>query len=148
MTEILILIIALIVFGLIGNFNESNSFREINRLNKELSYIKMHNTKKINSNPQKSGLVIGDVVIATDFFKMFFASLKTFFGGRLNTYESLLQRAKKIALIRMLQMAHKEDFNEVYNIRIEMANIGRTKPAIEVLAYGTGIKTEEPPKDL
>ena len=45
--------------------------------------------------PPATELVGGSVVISVDFFKVFVAGLRSLIGGRLTTYESLADRARR-----------------------------------------------------
>ena len=51
-------------------------------------------------------LVLGSVVIAQDYFKMVIARVLSIFGKNLTTYETLLERARREALVRMRTQAH------------------------------------------
>ena len=86
-------------------------------------------------------LVNGSAVIAVDYFKRFVASLVNIFGGRITSYESLLDRARREAILRMKEDAH--DADEIINIRIETSSISKSAQrnigSVEVLAYGTAI---------
>ena len=86
-------------------------------------------------------LVNGSAVIAVDYFKRFVASLVNLFGGRITSYESLLDRARREAILRMKEDAH--DADEIINIRIETSSISKNAQnnigSVEVLAYGTAI---------
>ena len=86
-------------------------------------------------------LVNGSVVISIDYFKQFVASLVNLFGGRIATYESLVDRARREAILRMKEAAG--DASEIINIRIETSSISKNARqnigAVEVLAYGTAI---------
>ncbi len=96
------------------------------------------------------GLVAGNVVISVDYFKRFLASLRHLVGGRVKAYESLLDRARREALLRLKADAIGQGYHAVINVRIEtsrMAN-GRGRgegiAGIEVLAFGTGLKLSRP----
>lgn len=90
-----------------------------------------------------SQLVTGNVVISVDYFKRFIATLRNFFGGRVTSYESLLDRARREAVLRMKQEARSLGATMVFNIKFETASIhkgnGNTIGSIEVLAYGTAL---------
>lgn len=89
-------------------------------------------------------LVSGNVVIANDYFKTFVAGLRNLFGGKISTYESLLDRARREALLRMKEDANKIGAELVFNVKYETSSIsGQSKkkiPIIEVHAYGTALK--------
>ncbi len=92
-------------------------------------------------------LVMGSVVISVDYFKRFLAGLRALFGGRVKSYESLLDRARREAVLRMQQEASKLGAGMVINLRMETASISKgeekTVGSVEVLAYGTAIITRD-----
>ncbi len=91
---------------------------------------------------QKSFLVTGSVVIATDYFKVFAAGLRKLFGGEIRTYRSLMERARREALTRMLEAAKEGGADSIWNVRFESLTIHGKKKAggVEVLVYGTAVK--------
>ncbi len=95
------------------------------------------------------GLVMGEVVIASDYFKTFAAGLRKLVGGELRTYESLMVRARREALVRMLESAKRQGANYVSNVRFSTSNIGsaqrrRAAAMVEMYAYGTAMYVTEP----
>ena len=86
-------------------------------------------------------LVNGSAVIAIDYFKRLVASLVNLFGGNMISYESLVDRARREAILRMKEAAG--DASEIINVRIETSSISKSAQqsvgAVEVLAYGTAI---------
>lgn len=89
-----------------------------------------------NREIEKAELVTGNVVIATDYFKLFFAGLKNIFGGSLTTYESLLDRARREAVLRMKESAAGADV--ILNLRVDSARI-TDAGSVEAFAYGTAV---------
>ena len=92
-----------------------------------------------------SQLVMGNVVIATDYFKRFLAGLINLFGGRVAPYESLLDRARREALLRMQEQA--SDMDVIVNIRIETSSLSKGRKnqvgSVEAFAYGTALKYDK-----
>ena len=90
-------------------------------------------------------LVAGNVVVSVDFFKRFLAGLRNMFGGRVKSYESLLDRARREAILRMKETAIASGAKVIINVRIETSSINKNSRrkqsvgSIEVLAYGTAI---------
>ncbi|MCU7857458.1 MAG: YbjQ family protein [Candidatus Thiodiazotropha sp. (ex Lucinoma borealis)] len=88
-------------------------------------------------------LVIGSVVISVDYFKRFMAGLRNLFGGRVTTYEGLLDRARREALLRMKSQARTAGAKLVFNVKYETASISKGRRnsigSVEVLAYGTAM---------
>jgi uncharacterized protein YbjQ (UPF0145 family) len=96
-------------------------------------------------------MVAGNVVVSLDYFKRFLASLRNLVGGRVGSYETLLDRARREAVLRLKQQAMQRGYGAVINLRLEttrMANAsrgGKGTAGIEVLAFGTGLKLRERP---
>ncbi|MCB0319802.1 MAG: heavy metal-binding domain-containing protein [Bdellovibrionales bacterium] len=91
--------------------------------------------------------VSGSVVISIDYFKRFVAGLQNIFGGTVTAYETLVDRARREAVLRMKESANGA--TTIVNTRIETATIGQSagkKSAItcvEAFAYGTAIWENE-----
>jgi uncharacterized protein YbjQ (UPF0145 family) len=98
-----------------------------------------------------SDLVAGNVVVSVDYFKRFLAGLRQIFGGRVKAYESILDRGRREALLRLKKDAMDRGYHAVVNVRLEttrMANArkgGKGTAGIEVLAFGTGLKLRQQP---
>ena len=88
-------------------------------------------------------LVSVSVVIANDYFKTFVAGLRNLIGGKVNSYESLLDRARREALLRMKEEAEGLNADFIFNVKYETVNISgqgtKKPPAIEAHAYGTAL---------
>jgi uncharacterized protein YbjQ (UPF0145 family) len=99
----------------------------------------------------EGGLVTGSVVISVDYFKRFLAGLRGIVGGRIKSYESLLDRARREAILRLKKEALDRGYHAVVNVRLEtarMANASGNKKGtagLEVLAFGTGLKLRQRP---
>ena len=90
-------------------------------------------------------LVTGSAVISVDYFKRLLAILRNIFGGPVKSYESLLDRARREAILRMKEQAQSKGAGMVVNLRLETMTIGNNANrrgqvgSVEVLAYGTAI---------
>ena len=90
--------------------------------------------------PQRAFLVHGTVVISSDYFKTFVAGLRNLFGGRVRTYETLMERARREALLRLKHDARRQGAKLVICVRFETTTISTGYAAsIEVFAYGTAL---------
>jgi len=93
-----------------------------------------------------SELVAGSVVISIDYFKRFVASLRALLGGRIAAYESLLDRGRREAMLRMKEEALRKGFHAVVCVRVESSRLasalqnGKGTAGVEVLAYGTALR--------
>ncbi|HUT13450.1 MAG TPA: YbjQ family protein [Thermoguttaceae bacterium] len=130
----------------IGGSIESSHFRRLAQRELALSAITVSNLKWLPENWRASDgvLVTGEAVIATDYFKVFVAGLRNLFGGRIRAYETLVERARREAIVRMLEQAQAAGANVVWNVRIETATIQGKQQGksggVEVIAYGTAMK--------
>ena len=97
-----------------------------------------------------SGMVTGSTVVSVDYFKRFLAGLRFLFGGRVKSYESLLDRARREAVLRLKKEAMDLGFHAVINIRLETSRMANGRGSegtagVEVLAFGTGLKLQQRP---
>jgi len=141
--------VVLLVLGLvIGRTAEHRHFIRLKKREAELGHIMICDLKSvpINWTPSQAWLVSGSVVIANDYFKSFVASIRNLFGGRMRSFESLLNRGRREAIVRMLEEAQDGAANAVWNVRIETSTIQgkRQKRAggIELIAYGTALRVQ------
>jgi len=86
-------------------------------------------------------LVNGSTVISVDYFKRILAGLRNFFGGNVQSYETLVDRARREAVLRMKESCPDADM--IINLRLETSSITKGRKnqvgAVEVLAYGTAV---------
>ena len=98
-----------------------------------------------NSDFGHARMVTGSVVISVDRFKQLLAGLRNLFGGHVAAYESLLDRARREAVLRMKDSAG--DASVIANLRMETTSLsGQSRKGmgtIEVHAYGTALYQHE-----
>ena len=94
-------------------------------------------------------MVCGSICVSIDYFKRFLAGLRNIVGGRVRSYESLVDRGRREAILRMKEECPDADI--IVNFRMETATIAKTGrrgkesvSGVEVLAYGTALKYGEP----
>jgi len=65
----------------------------------------------------------------------------------MTSYESLIDRGRREAILRMKQEARKLNADYVFNIKMETSSIskggGNSIGSVEVLAYGTAVMIEK-----
>ena len=71
-------------------------------------------------------LVIGQVVIATDYYKTFVTQLRNLVGGEMKSAMSLMSRARREAMVRLLEQARTRGATEVWNVRLQFTSISPT----------------------
>lgn len=141
----LIIFGAMLLLGFVfGQIAEKRHFRSIIRREQEMRDILCFTERAFpDPGPVDAALVSGSVVVSVDFFKRFVANLRNFIGDRVSAYESLLERARREALLRMKAEARARGATSVWNIRLETASIYKDAAqgigAVEVVAYGTAL---------
>lgn len=138
-------VVGLVVFGSIGVIAERRHFASIRLREQTGPRIPMVTVRKCDPNRAvaESRLVTGSVVVSLDYFKRFLAGLRNIFGGRVRSYESLMDRARREATLRL--QAECEGADIVMNFRIETSALANTRGkkgagGVEVLAYGTMVR--------
>jgi len=146
MIEIIVFLILLVLGYLIGSSREKAHYRSIIQREGLLKNIFLFEGRHIPNELAATGgqLVNGQVVISVDYFKRFVAGLRMLFGGRLTTYESLLDRGRREAVLRMKKRAKELDSDMIFNVKFETTSISKGQQgyigSIEVYVYGSAIQ--------
>jgi uncharacterized protein YbjQ (UPF0145 family) len=141
------LLIFVCLFGIgwyFGRRAENKHLKELLVAEATLSYIRL-GSRRFETRQQPGQLVMASVVISHDYFKWVWSQIHNFFGGRLGTYESLLDRARREAIVRLKQQAQEIGAQEILALRLVTTSIGEQGGMVEVLAYGTAIIGSKPP---
>ena len=142
---LLIIVFLMLGFGF-GQLAEKKHYRSIRQRESQLEDILVFSAKTPPADwqIQASELVQGNVVVSVDYFKRFLFSLRNIFGGRVEAYESLIDRGRREALLRLKKQAQAMDSKVIFNIKFETSSISRgvssRMGSVEVFAYGTAIK--------
>jgi uncharacterized protein YbjQ (UPF0145 family) len=152
--DVLVPLILLVVGYFAGTMAEQSHYKSIRVRELKLRRMPTTNLKKPPPHwrVEKVALVAGSTVISVDYFKRFLAGLRGFLGGRVRSYESLLDRARRESVLRMKEEAAKQGFDAVINVRLESSNIAapmrndRGTAGVEVLAFGTALKLAKQPQ--
>ena len=125
-----------------GSRHERQHLAQLSIAEQELSHIMVSSERfyvpKLVANTEGE-LVLGSVVIAQDYFKMIIARVLSIFGKNLTTYETLLDRARREALVRMRTEAQAKGYKHIYGLRLEVSNINQLGSMVEAIAYGTAV---------
>lgn len=143
--------IALLVFAyLIGSLIERRHFAKIRKRESKLRGFPVMTFERLPERWQVSNvrLVSGSIVVSLDYFKRVIAGLRAIVGGRVKTYEPLLERARREALLRMAEDARRAGYDAVINVRLETSRLanaagnGNGTAGVEMLAFGTAVKLD------
>lgn len=143
--ELIGFVVLLLLGYFVGRFNEQRHFRSIRE--REDDYRALLVLQGRTLPPQFSGhegaLVSGNVAISLDYFKRVLATLRNLVGGRVSAYESLMDRARREAVLRMQAQARELGAEAVFNLRFATVRLSANAKgglgAMEVYAYGTAL---------
>ncbi len=147
--DIIIFFVLLALGYFFGQSREKSHYRSIIKREAQLRSIPVIASKILPDEflPCQTELVSGSVVISVDYFKKFVAGLRSIVGGRITSYESLIDRARREAILRMKQEAKRLNADYVFNIKMETSSISKGSEnsigSVEVLAYGTAVVIEK-----
>lgn len=130
-----------LLFGigwLFGRQIEKKHLNELDEKERALAHIRI-DTNKFQTSDRSGQLVESNVVISHDYFKYVIAQIQNFFGGRLTTYETVVDRARREAIVRLKQKAVDAGANQIMGLRLSTTELGMQGGMIEVFAYGTAI---------
>ncbi|DAA94376.1 TPA: hypothetical protein CPT88_09955 [Candidatus Gastranaerophilales bacterium HUM_8] len=145
--DLLIAIALLIICYFTGRTREKRHYKSIREREVKL-YKQPHInfSKNVNiSQPVKNAkLVSASVVIGCDYFKVFLASLRNIFGGNVSAYESVLDRGRREAILRIRESAYRMNADLVMNIKIETVMLSeQTMSQVCITAYGTAVEYDK-----
>jgi uncharacterized protein YbjQ (UPF0145 family) len=86
--------------------------------------------------------VTGSIVISRSYFKRVITGLRTIFGGRIRSLESIVDLGRREAVLRMKKEAKSYGADVIFNVRFETAMIGEKDGkkggfCTEFLVYGS-----------
>jgi uncharacterized protein YbjQ (UPF0145 family) len=143
----LIVLVSLLALGYgFGSYREKAHFRSIIEREDEFADIMLFESRFPPDATRSAGgeLVLGNVVISADYFKIFVAGLRKLFGGRLRSYETLLDRGRREAVLRMKEEARALGAAHIFNVKFQTSSVSQgadsTLGSIEVLVYGTALR--------
>jgi uncharacterized protein YbjQ (UPF0145 family) len=95
---------------------------------------------------ESSTLLHVSICVGPSMGQIFFMWFKSIFGGRLHSYDVVLDYGRREALLRLNQQAKNLGCSSVVNIRIETSTVSFAKndksntSSVEFLAFATGIR--------
>lgn len=141
-------LVLLLIAYFVGSWIERRHFSNIRQREDELHGFPVvsFDTMPDDWQAASSNMVTGSIVISLDYFKRVIAFIRGLFGGRIKTYEPLLERARREALLRMSESAKEQGYDAVFNVRLETSRLanarrdGKGTAGVEMLAFGTAVK--------
>ena len=148
MYDLIIFLILITVGYIAGTLAEKRHYRSIRKRETaflNLPAVTMKNVDYPDETVKSAQMVYGSAVLSIDYFKRMLAGLRNIFGGTVKSYETLIDRARREALLRMKEMAGGATV--IMNVRIETSTIGKrankkSVGCLEAIAYGTALTIE------
>lgn len=94
---------------------------------------------------QYLGIVTGEAVLGANIFRDLFAGIRDIVGGRSGGYEKELQRARRIALEELQQLAAELGANAVVGVDLDYEVLGGNNGMLMVSASGTAVMVQPAP---
>ncbi len=144
---IFLLVLSLVV----GKLMELDHLKQLDEREATFRHIRVSNLKTFDEATAIAGarFVEGQAVIGTGAYKSLLVTLRKLIGGEMAGLELVLRRARREALLRLLQQAHALGATEVHNVRFETSTVatggvqdGNNRNALlcaEIYATGTAI---------
>ena len=148
MYDLIIFLILITVGYIAGTLAEKRHYRSIRKRENAFLNLPAVTMKSVDypaKEVKSAQMVYGSAVISIDYFKRMLAGLRNIFGGTVKSYETLIDRARREALLRMKEMAGGATV--IVNVRIETSTIGKRANkkgvgCLEAIAYGTALTIE------
>ncbi|MBC9230451.1 heavy metal-binding domain-containing protein [bacterium SPL81] len=135
------IVLFLILFSVgwgFGRHIEQKHLRELDEKERQYAHIRIDTNRFVETN-SNGQMISSNVVISHDYFKYVLATIRNFFGGRLVSYESIVERARREAMLRLKQEADRIGANHIMGVRLSTTELGMQGGMVEVFAYGTAI---------
>lgn len=143
-------VLLILVGRFVGASLERSHYKDIEDREARFQGQPAFSTKRSNTRAavRSAELAVGSVVVSVDYFKRFLSGFRMIVGGEIRSYASLIDRARREAVLRMKES--KPDADAYINTRLETSTIASTSGdkglgTIEVLAYGTAVVFEANP---
>ena len=122
-------LLMLLVTFYIGNRIQRNHEKSI--AERQIIYrdLAIDNLKEPPAEAEKSFFVCGEMVLAVDAYRTFISTLKQLIGGEIKSFYSIMARARREAILRLLADAKLKQADGVCNIRVESADVAGTSAA-------------------
>ena len=88
---------------------------------------------------QYLGIVVGEAIVGTSFFRDIKAGLRDLVGGRSGAYEQKMREARELAIKEMKEEAEQLGADAVLSVDIDYETVG--EGMMMVSASGTAVKT-------
>jgi uncharacterized protein YbjQ (UPF0145 family) len=140
----------LIIAWFTGSAVERSHFRSLALRESQVSSTLVTDLRSFplaGTQPKPPKIVVAEVVIATDYLKSFLAALRKIIGGEMRSYLKLVERARREAILRVVEEARQQGYTAVCNIRLDSSDVAGTAnrrgaAMVTLIASGTAYNAE------
>ena len=86
------------------------------------------------------GIVTGEVIVGANMFRDIFASIRDLVGGRAGAYEEVLERARREAILEMVDKCRRLGGDAVIGCDLDYEVLGKAGSMLMVSISGTAVK--------
>lgn len=135
-------LVLLLVGGGVGALRERRHLADLDRREREAAGFVVTDLRHVPAGmtAHNARLVVGEVVVASDYLKSFSASLRALVGGEVRAFRNVMGRGRREARLRMLDQAGAHGADLVINVRFATSMI--VGGSAEILCYGTAMRTD------
>lgn len=145
-------LLILVVAFLAGNRIASRHEKQLQIRQEAVAHIRTTDLNRFfEADPAvEACLCTAEVTLGIDYFRGFLGRLKNIFGGEVRSYQKTLDRARREAVMKVVEQADQAGYNALANLRLEFvdisgsANMSKRPAMVTILAYGTAYQTHEP----
>ncbi|NOG54786.1 MAG: heavy metal-binding domain-containing protein [Planctomycetes bacterium] len=144
--RIIMTIVGLLVGAIFGIPIERAHYRNLEEREQKIRRFPITDLKSVPGGIEVSGarMVIGQVVVGSDYLKTFLSKLRNIFGGEMISFQRVMDRARREALLRAVEQAQSLGACALINVRYDTSRIGSMQqkggvPMAEVVCSGTAL---------
>lgn len=86
------------------------------------------------------GIVTGEVIVGANMFRDIFASIRDLVGGRAGSYEEVLERARREAILEMVDKSRRLGGDAIVGCDLDYEVLGKAGSMLMVSISGTSVK--------
>lgn len=86
------------------------------------------------------GIVTGEVIVGANLFRDMFASITDLVGGRSGSYEQVLERARKEAILEMVEKCNQLGGDALVGCDLDYEVLGKAGSMLMVAISGTAVR--------
>lgn len=130
----------------LGNWVAKRHDLELARRGEKVTHIACSDFSDLRAADPRAAppaLITAEITMGIDHFRGFLGKLKNIIGGEVKSYQKTLDRARREALMQLMEAALAAGHNRIANLRMEFvdisgnANLAKKASMVTILAYGT-----------